>query len=92
MTSLKDLKKKWMEDPEFAAEYEALAPEFEVAGALIRARTRAGMTQAQVAEKMDVTQSRVAKMEGGINVSVEALKRYAEATGMRLRISLEPQG
>ena len=72
MTSLKDLKKKWTKNPDFAAEYEALAPEFAIAGALIRARTQAGMTQAEVAEKMDVTQSRVAKMEGGINVSVEA--------------------
>ena len=87
-----DLKKEWMKDPEFAAEYEALAPEFEVAGALIRARSQAGMTQADVAAKMDVTQSRIAKMEGGINVSVDALKRYAEATGTTLNISLDPTG
>ena len=87
-----DLKKEWMKDPEFVAEYEALAPEFEVAGALIRARSQAGMTQADVAAKMDVTQSRIAKMEGGINVSVDALKRYAEATGTTLNISLDPTG
>ena len=68
------------------------APEFEVAGALIRARVQAGMTQADVAAKMDVTQSRIAKMEGGINVSVDALKRYAEATGTTLSISLDPTG
>ncbi|KPA99938.1 helix-turn-helix domain-containing protein [Ahrensia marina] len=87
-----DLKKEWMKDPEFVAEYEALAPEFEVAGALIRARSQAGMTQAEVAAKMEVTQSRIAKMEGGINVSVDALKRYAEATGTTLTISLDPTG
>ena len=87
-----DLKKEWMKDPEFVAEYEALAPEFEVAGALIRARSQAGMTQADVAAKMEVTQSRIAKMEGGINVSIDALKRYAEATGTTLSISLDPTG
>lgn len=87
-----DLKKEWMKDPEFVAEYEALAPEFEVAGALIRARAQAGMTQADVAAKMEVTQSRIAKMEGGINVSIDALKRYAEATGTTLNISLDPTG
>ena len=92
MTDIKELKKRWMEDPEFAAEYEALAPEFAVASELIRARTRAGMTQEEVAAKMQVTQSRIAKMEGGINVSVEALKRYAEATGATLNISLDPTG
>lgn len=85
-----ELKKEWMKNPEFVAEYEALAPEFEVAGALIRARSQAGMTQADVAAKMEVTQSRIAKMEGGINVSVDALKRYAEATGTTLNISLDP--
>ena len=56
-------------------------------GALIRARS-----QADVAAKMDVTQSRIAKMEGGINVFVDALKRYAEATGTTLNISLNPTG
>ncbi|MBU4529831.1 MAG: helix-turn-helix domain-containing protein [Hoeflea sp.] len=92
MIDFRDIKKQWMRNPDFVREYDALAPEFAVAGQLIRARTQAGMTQAQVAEKMQVTQSRVAKMEGGINVSVEALHRYAEATGTRLTISLEPTG
>ena len=92
MINFEDLKKEWMKDPEFVAEHEALAPEFAVAGALIRARAKAGMTQADVAAKMQVTQSRIAKMEGGINVSVDALKRYAEATGTTLSISLDPAG
>ena len=92
MMDFEDLKKEWMKNPKFVAEYEALAPEFEVAGALIRARSLAGMTQADVAAKMEVTQSRIAKMEGGINVSVDALQRYAEATGTTLNISLDPTG
>ena len=92
MTDFKELKKRWMKAPEFAVEYEALAPEFVVATALIRARTRAGMTQKDVAAKMQVTQSRIAKMEGGINLSVDALKRYADATGATLNISLDPTG
>lgn len=92
MIDFEDLKKEWLKNPKFVAEYDALAPEFEVAGALIRARAQAGMTQADVAAKMDVTQSRIAKMEGGINVSVDALKRYAEATGTTLNISLDPTG
>lgn len=91
MTDFAEIKKKLLEDPEFKAEYDALEPEFAVARALIRARSEAGMTQAEVAEKMQVTQSRIAKMEGGINVSVDALKRYAEATGTKLQISLEPR-
>ena len=51
MIDFRDIKKEWMRNPEFVREYDALAPEFAVAGQLIRARTQAGMTQAQVAEK-----------------------------------------
>ncbi|MEM1009744.1 MAG: helix-turn-helix transcriptional regulator [Myxococcota bacterium] len=90
MTRLKDLEKEWRKDPEFVAEYEALAEEFSLAEALIRARSDAGMTQAEVAEKMETSQSRVARLEGGANASIDALKRYAEATGTKLCISFEP--
>jgi transcriptional regulator, XRE family len=48
------------------------------------------MTQAEVAAKMRTSQSYVAKLEGGrVSPSMKALQRYAEATGARLKISLE---
>lgn len=90
MTDFNELKKKWLKNPKLAAEYEALAPEFAIAGQLIRARAQAGMTQSEVADKMKTSQSRVAKMEGGEVASIDALQRYAEATGTKLNISLDP--
>ncbi len=57
MTRVRDLHKKWMEDPEYRTEYEQLEPEFELAQALIEARTRAGLTQAQLAKRMKTTRS-----------------------------------
>lgn len=92
MTDFSDIKKEWMKNPKFVEEYEALAPEFSIANALIRARSRAGMTQEDVAAKMKVSQARIAKIESGSNISVNALKRYAEATGTTLNISLDPTG
>ena len=90
MTKLSDLEKTWRRSPKFKAEYDALAEEFALADTLIRARAEADMTQKQVAEKMQTSQSYIAKMEGGIiNPSMKALRRYAEATGSRLKISLE---
>lgn len=89
MTDVKELKKKWMKDPEFAAEYEALTEEFLIAHALIKARSEAGMTQEDVAEKMQVSQARIAKIESGTNVSIASLRRYAQATGTTLNISLD---
>ena len=53
----KKLKDEWMRDPAFRAEYERLKPEFALALALVKARTKAGMTQADVAKKMRTTQS-----------------------------------
>jgi transcriptional regulator with XRE-family HTH domain len=80
-----------MKDPAFRREYEALEEEFALVGALIEARSRAGLTQAQVAKRMKTTQTAVARLEGGrVKPSTRTLERYAKATGHRLRIGFEP--
>jgi len=59
--------------------------------ALIQARTRAHLSQAEVASRMGTTESAVSRLESGrVKPSTRTLERYAEATGHRLRISLEP--
>lgn len=44
-TTVDDLHKKWMKNPKYRREYEALEEEFSLAAALIEARARAGLTQ-----------------------------------------------
>lgn len=89
-TQFAKLKEEFLKRDDVRAEYDALVEEFSLAEALIRARAEADMTQAQVAEKMKTSQSYVAKLESGqVSPSMEALQRYAAATGARLRISLE---
>lgn len=89
MTSMRELKKKWMQNPTFQKEYEALEPEFALARTLIEARTNAGLTQEEVAERMGTTQSVVARLEGGGSLpSIKTIRRYAEATGTRPEIRL----
>jgi ribosome-binding protein aMBF1 (putative translation factor) len=79
---------EWRKDPAYVAAYDALEEEFALAEALIDARAKANMTQEQVAERMQTSQSYVAKLEGGrISPTVKALKRYADATGTKLRFS-----
>lgn len=67
-----------------------VAEEFDIANALIKARSQANMTQADVAEQMNTTQSVIARLEGGGNPSIKMLKRYAAATGTKLKIDLQP--
>lgn len=91
MTDFDDVRKDWMKDPEFVREYEAVEEEFSLASAMIAARASADMTQQDVAVKMETSQSYIAKLEGGeVSPTMKALKRYAEATGSRVKITFEP--
>ena len=90
MTDLAKLKARILKNPEARAEYEAQAPEFELARELIAARTRAGLTQAELAQRMNTTQSTIARLESGRTLpSMRALARFAEATGSRAVVRLE---
>jgi ribosome-binding protein aMBF1 (putative translation factor) len=91
-TRVDDLHKDWMKDPKYRREYQALEEEFSLTATMIEARSRAGMTQEQLARRMKTTQAVVARLEsGGSRPSTSTLERYARATGNRLRITVEPE-
>jgi len=93
VTKVRDLHNAWMHEPAYQAAYEELEHEFALARALTEARTKAGLTQQQVAERMHTTQSVVARLESGqINPSIQTLERFAKATGTRLRIMFGMRG
>ncbi len=82
--------RKWSGDPGYRAAHGELEAEFELARLLIRVRAEAGLTQAQLAERLQMTQSAVVRFEGGhVHPSVKTLGKIARATGTRLRISFE---
>lgn len=88
---VRKLHKKWMKDSEYREAYAEIAPEFELAKKMIRARKRAQLTQAEVAARMGTTQSEVARIESGKRPpKIETLERFALATGNRLRLSFAP--
>ena len=91
MTKVHDLHRKWMKNKEYRRAHEVLAPEYALARALIKARVAAGLTQEQLAQRMDTTQSVIARLESGrARPSTQTLERLASATGTRLKISFEP--
>ena len=62
-----------------------------LAAALIKARADSGLTQAEIAQRMGTTQSAVARLESGRSrPSTRTLRKFAEATGMKLRFVFEP--
>ncbi len=91
MTKIRDLHKKWMKDPAYRKEYDALEEEFALMAAVAKARMRAGLSQAELARRMKTTQSTIARLESGRGLpSTRTLGRFAKATGHRLKISFEP--
>ncbi len=58
-------------------------------------RKDVGLTQAQVAKRLGVSQHRVSQIENGDlpNVKIDTLKKYLEALGTSINISVEsPNG
>jgi ribosome-binding protein aMBF1 (putative translation factor) len=84
---------RWRKDPEYVKAYDALEEEFARAQMVIGARAHADLSQAELAERMGTSQSAIARLESGrIKPSTRTLEKLAAATGMRLRIVLEPVG
>jgi predicted transcriptional regulator len=76
-------------NPKVKAEYDALAPEFEIAAELLRARLRAGLSQTELAARMGTSQPAVARLESSDTLpSTKTLLRYARATGSKVRVKL----
>ena len=88
MIDVENWLKKKLKDPKFKAEYDRLEPEFALARELISARTKAKLTQAQVARRMGTSQSAVARIESGRTPSLTSLRKYARAVGRKVEIRL----
>jgi len=87
---------KWLQDPAFKAEYDSLEEEFSLFDALVEARKAAGLSQAEVAQRMGTKAPAIARMEssGGKekpSPSLKTLRRYAKAIGCKLEIHLVKQ-
>lgn len=73
----------------FDEAYAAAGLAMELAEIAYRAREAAGLTQAELADKMGTTQSAIAAIESGARTpTVDLLERLARACGRRLTISI----
>ena len=74
----------------FSEAYDALELEYELASQMLKARSRAGLTQDAVAKRMGTTKSAISRLESGTRhaPSLATLKRYASAVGCELQVRL----
>jgi DNA-binding XRE family transcriptional regulator len=79
--------------PGFRKAYDALEAEYALAHEMLSARTRAGLTQEAVANRMGTTKSAISRLEGAGKhaPSVASLKKYADAVGCTLKIAFVPR-
>lgn len=84
---INDILNRELKNPEFAKEYYADKEKSASALALYHAREKAGLTQADLAERAGVPQSTIARIERGDNVSFDKLSEIAHAMGKTLKIS-----
>jgi predicted transcriptional regulator len=89
MKSVETWLKEKLKNPRFKKEYDALEEEYALIRELLDARARAKLTQAQVAKRMGTSQSAVARMESGHAPSMASLRKYAKATGSKIKIKLK---
>jgi len=88
-----ELKHEALKKDTVRQEYEALRPEFSLLRQMLKARKEAGLSQADVAERMGTKAPAVTRLESSLtngkhSPSVETLRKYAEAVGCRLEIHL----
>jgi transcriptional regulator with XRE-family HTH domain len=91
MLTHKELKARALGRADVKAEYTRLDEEFSLLDEFLKARAAAGITQAEVAERIGTTQSAVARLEscsGKHSPSLATLQKYARALGCRLELRL----
>lgn len=88
-----ELKLRALATPEVKAAYDSLAEEYALARELLHAREAAGLTQAEVATRMQTKAPAIARLEGGgrHSPSILTLRKYAEAVGCQLEVRLVPK-
>ena len=92
MSEWKEFREELMQDPDVKAAYDAHAADRELARAIIRQRMEQKITQQELAERMQVPQGNISRLESGSRTpTLETLRRAATALGVPLEIRFGSQ-
>jgi len=92
-TEMSDLQKyitkRKSRDPEFARDYDAGYEQFKIGALLKQAREEAGLTQEELAEKLNTRKSAISRIENHAeDIKLSTLKKFAHALGKELRLEV----
>lgn len=84
------VKKQLLQNPEAQKEYEDLKVLYDIKHEIIRLRLEQGLSQKELADKINTKQSAISRLESGeYNPSIELLTKVANALGKELQISFQ---
>lgn len=85
-----EVKKQLLQNSEVQKEYENLKVLYDIKHEIIRLRLEQGLSQKELAEKINTKQSAISRLESGeYNPSIELLAKVANALGKELQISFQ---
>jgi transcriptional regulator with XRE-family HTH domain len=88
-----ELKARILSNPKALTAFEGMRTEFSLLRQLLKARAKAGLSQAEVAKKMGTQAPAITRLESALisgkhSPSLATLQRYAKAVGCELEVKL----
>ncbi|MFA6554547.1 MAG: helix-turn-helix transcriptional regulator [Candidatus Paceibacterota bacterium] len=87
MKTFKQFEEEFLKDPAKKKAYDSLEVEFKIYNALVKARIEKKLTQKQLAQKLGIAQSALARFESGrTNPTLSFLQKVTSGLGLKITI------
>jgi predicted transcriptional regulator len=87
MSDLQRYLDKQLQDPEFKKEWDKLELRYAVIKQLLKIRNAYNLSQSQLAEKLNTTQSVISRIENGtVNIGIDFIDKLAKAFDKKVEI------
>ena len=87
MMTFRDHFNEELKDPEFKKLYEEESRLLRLGYEITKAREQRGISQSELAQKSQVTQQQLSKIENGVNCNLLTFIRVSSALGLNLTVS-----
>jgi ribosome-binding protein aMBF1 (putative translation factor) len=85
----KYIKKRKVHDPDFALDYDYGYEQFKIGVILKKAREEAGLTQEELAKKLNTKKSAISRIENHAeDIKLSTLGKFVKAVGKELRLEV----